>query len=79
MGLGFEVSFTRLFGFIPRGDIELHESLRLISAPRSESEEIFISKLIKQRSKLINVISRFITKPSTVIQNLEEEDDPWPL
>lgn len=57
------------------GDIELQKSLRLILAPGSGYEEIFISKLIKQSSKLIKVISRFITQPSTVIQNLEEEDD----
>lgn len=55
--------------------IELQKSLRLILARGFGSEEIFISKLIKQSSKLINVISRFITQPSTVIQNLEEEDD----
>lgn len=59
-----------------RGDIELQKSLRLILVPGSGSKEISISKLIKQSSKLINVISRFITQPPTVIQNLDEEDDP---
>lgn len=53
----------------------MQKSLKLILARGSEPEEIFICKLIKQRSKLIKVISRFITQAATVIQNLEEEDD----